>query len=846
MNSLLIIVIVICSIKSKSINVLYIFYIVKLIYKTKYHYFQKKNTVMENLTPMMAQYKRLKDKNPDCLLFYRLGDFYELFYDDAVIASKILGLVLTRRQDAPMCGIPYHAYETYLSKLVNNGYRIAICEQIETPEEAKKRGNKGPVERSVVRIVTSGTLVEESLLSSKSNNYLLSIIRESDKIGFAYADVSSGMFFVEMSDIQDINSIITKINPSEIICLDSLCNDMEILNKLEQYKSILHILPNVKFNSTSAITRLTDFYNIKFIESFGNFPSCIIKATAVIVDYISNMYSSAKLSLLPPKFVNSLEHMNLDGFTQKSLELTITQNGNKQGSLLSCIDCTKTAQGARMLSRWITSPLTNIDKINARLNFVDFFIKNKSLLNSIRESLYAIPDIERATSRVLMDKCNPKDIRSILIALTNFNIINELLLNNEPLKVLYIEDKSIKDIIDKLSNAIVDDPPTLARDGNFIKKGYDKQLDEYRALLSNAEYYIRQMQIEYAQSSGIPTLKIKNNDVLGYFIEISPNYARKVPYSFIHRQTLGSCLRYTTQDLIDIANKIYSAKANTKQRELFLFDDLIQYISNYKSLLRNISHIISFIDVITSFANQAIVCNYTKPIFVNEKTIKISNGRHPVVEQSIKSKGENFVSNDFNCDDSSIITILTGPNMGGKSTYLRQNALIILMAQIGSFVPADSATLSISDRIFSRVGASDDIASGKSTFMVEMLETASILNQATDKSFIILDEIGRGTSTYDGLAIAWAVIEELAINIKARTLFATHYHELIELKNTLNNINYMTVEVNTNEENENITFVHKIIPGFASKSFGLNVALMAGFPKKVISRAKEIIGKFND
>lgn len=800
---------------------------------------------MTSLTPMMAQYKKLKDKNPDCLLFYRLGDFYELFYDDAVIASKICGLVLTHRQDAPMCGIPCHAYDTYLSKLVNSGYRIAICEQIETPEEAKKRGNKGPVERKCIRIVTSGTLVEESLLSSKSNNYLLSIIRENDNIGFAYADVSSGMFFVEMSNIQDINSIITKINPSEIICLDSLCNDIEILNKLEQYKSILHILPNIKFNNTSAIERLTKFYNVKFIESFGNFPQCIIKAASVIVDYISNMYSSVKLSLLPPKLINSSEHMNLDSFTQKSLELITTQNGNKQGSLLSCLDCTKTSQGARMLSRWITSPLTNINKINRRINFVEFFINNKNLLESIRELLYTTPDIERATSRVLMNKCSPKDIRSILVALINFKQINEILLNNEQLKSLYIEDKSINEIIKELNNAIVEDPPTLARDGNFIKKGYDKQLDDYKSLLNNAEYYIRQMQIEYANESGIPSLKIKNNDVLGYFIEVSPSYVKKVPYHFIHRQTLGSCLRYTTQDLIDIANKIYSAKANTKQRELFLFDELIQYITKYQSLLRNISHIISFVDVITSFANQAIVYNYTKPIFVNEKTIKISNGRHPVVEQSLKNKGETFVSNSFNCDESSIITILTGPNMGGKSTYLRQNALIILMAQIGSFVPADEAILSISDRIFSRVGASDDIASGKSTFMVEMLETASILNQATDKSFIILDEIGRGTSTYDGLSIAWAVADELATNIKSRTLFATHYHELIDLKNTINNINYLTVKVDTDESSDTITFVHKIIPGFANKSFGLNVALMAGFPKHVIERAKKVIGRFS-
>lgn len=799
---------------------------------------------MENLTPMMAQYKKLKDSNPDCLLFYRLGDFYELFNEDAIVASKVLGLVLTHRQNAPMCGIPYHTYETYLSKLVNNGYRIAICEQTETPEEAKKRGNKGPIERKCIRIVTSGTLVEESLLSSKFNNYLLSIIKEGDNIGFAYADISSGMFFVETSDIKDINSIITKINPSEIICLDSLCNDIEVLNKLEQYKSILHILPNVKFNESSAIERLAKFYNIKFIESFGNFPQCVIKASAIIVDYISNMYSSTNLSLLPPKFINSSEHMNLDSFTQKSLELTYTQSGNKQGSLLSCLDCTKTAQGARMLSRWITSPLTNVNKINTRLNFVEFFFNNRKELKSIRELLYTTPDIERATSRVLMNKCGPKDIKSILVALVNFKHINEVLLNNDQLKSLYIEDESIDKIIEKVSSAIVEDPPTLARDGNFIKKGYDKQLDEYKTLLDNAEYYISKMQEEYSNDSEIPTLKIKSNDILGYFIEISPSYVKKVPYTFIHRQTLGSCLRYTTNDLINIANKIYSARANTKQRELLLFDELIQYISKYKELLRDISHIISFIDVITSFSNHAIVFNYTKPIFTNEKTVRIINGRHPVVEYFLKNKGETFVANSFECNESKIITILTGPNMGGKSTYLRQNALIILMAQIGSFVPADEATLSISDSIFSRVGASDDIASGKSTFMVEMLETASILNQATEKSFVILDEIGRGTSTYDGLSIAWAVAEELSNNIKARTLFATHYHELVDLKNNIENINYLTVEVNTNGKDDSIVFVHKIKQGFANKSFGLNVALMAGFPKHVINRAKEIMNKF--
>ena len=799
------------------------------------------NKAPEKLTPMVEQYHRMKQQNPDCLLFYRLGDFYELFFEDAIIASKLLGLVLTQRQDMPMCGIPWHAYEMYLSKLVNHGYRVAICEQTETPEEARKRGNKGPVDRKIVRIVTSGTLVEDALLGSKSNNYLLSIIRDKDTIGFAYADVSSGRFLLEQSSIHNLISIITKINPAEIICLDSLCNDKNILDELEPYKSIIHILPNTKFNNVATIDRLNKYYNIKFIESFGTFPQCILKAAAVIVDYISTVYSSDQLGLLPPKFINSNEYMNLDGFTQKSLELEVSQSGNRNGTLLSCLDCTMTAQGSRMLARWIKTPLINTNKINSRLDFVEFCINNKTILMNIRKVLSTIPDLERSVSRILIKKCGPRDVRSVLIALFGFQSINQICQDNITLKNLSINDQRISSLINRLTNAIVENPPLLVREGGFIQKGYDKQLDEYLSLLNNAEYYIRKMQNEYSAMTGIPSLKIKNNGVLGYFIEVSPSYAKKIPYDFIHRQTLGSCLRYTTKELVDIANKIYSAEANAKQRELLVFEELLDYIISFQDLLRRISDIISFIDVISAFANQAIEYNYTRPKFSDNKTIHIVNGRHPVVEQALRNKGETFIANDFDSSNDNIMTLLTGPNMGGKSTYLRQNALIIIMAQMGSFVPADEAILSVSDRIFSRVGASDDISTGKSTFMVEMLETASILNQATDRSFIILDEIGRGTSTHDGLAIAWAVAEEIALQIKARTIFATHYHELRELKNTIPNISFLTVEVDDTRDNAIIVFRHKIIKGFANRSFGLNVAILAGFPNRVINRAQNIM-----
>ncbi|MDR0942585.1 MAG: DNA mismatch repair protein MutS [Holosporales bacterium] len=799
----------------------------------------------KSLTPMMEQYNSIKKDYADSLLFYRLGDFYELFYDDAIIASKELGLVLTKRVSVPMCGVPWHAAEMYLIKLVKNGHRVAICEQIETPEEArKKRGYKATVERRVIRIVTKGTLIEQAMLGEKSNNFLLAISGGNDeKLGIAYADVSTGRFLLEEIKVDELLSVITKICPSEIICSDSLLSKKEILTDLDKYKSIVRAMPSSKFTSNSASNRLAKFFDMKFIDAFGNLPKHVIEAASEVVEYISEVHKSDKICLSFPKFINHSDYMYLDNFTRKSLELTHTQRGEKKGSLLNNIDKTMTSQGARMLSRWLMEPSTDIRQINERLDYVEFFVKNQDVLGKVRNALSNFPDMERAFTRILMDKAGPRDLKCISAALTRALELGEFLSQFSQLNSIDLSFAEAREIVQILESALLDETPLLARDGGFIRKGYDQELDEYIDALENGDLIVRDMQKKYAEETGIPNLKIKKNFVMGYFIEISPNFASKIPYKFTHRQSLASCIRYTSEELVDAANKIYSAESNTKRRELAIFDELAEMVAKHKDNMRKISDNISFLDLTSSFSQIATENNYVRPELTSEKILDIKNGRHPVVENSLKLNGAKFIANDCFMSDDVRTSLLTGPNMGGKSTYLRQNAIIIIMAQIGSFVPAETAKIGVTDRIFSRVGASDDITSGRSTFMVEMIETATILQQATENSFIILDEIGRGTSTYDGLAIAWAVIEEIADKIRARTIFATHYHELINIRDTIPKIQFLTVKV---EEWQNkIIFLHKIEKGFADKSYGINVAALSGFPKNVLNRAEEILKKIS-
>ncbi|MDR2667127.1 MAG: DNA mismatch repair protein MutS [Holosporales bacterium] len=802
-------------------------------------------TKMENkeksLTPMMEQYRSIKEQHSDALLFYRLGDFYELFYEDAVIVSKELGLVLTKRVDAPMCGIPWHASEMYLMKLVKNGHKIAICEQLETPDEAKKRaGNKATVAREVTRIVTQGTLIEQSMLGEKNNNFLLSISGEyNGKVAVAYADISTGKFLLEEIEIDELLTTITKVSPSEIICPDNLLSKKEILSSFGKYKSIIKALPSSKFMHDSATERLAKFYDVRFIDAFGVLPKTAIEAAAAIIEYVADAYKSDRLHLQFPKFVNHLDYVYLDSFTRKSLELTVTQSGEKNGSLLSNIDRTLTPQGARMLFRWLMEPVRSHAKIEKRLNYVEFFVNNKSVLEKIRKGLANFPDLERSIARIFMNKAGPRDLKCVAVSLQKSLEIHQYLQQFDVMRAIQLVFDEINDIILSLNSALTDVVPVLARDGNFIRKGHDEELDWYIDIIENSDDIIRKLQKRYVDETGIPSLKIRNNSVLGYFIEISPNFASKIPYSFTHRQSLATCMRYTSEELTKMANDVYSAESNVRRREMAIFSDLIKLVVSAKSGLQQMSDNVSFLDLVSSFAQLAIDNNYVRPTLVSEKILSIKNGRHPVVENSLRSSGVKFTANNCDISDESCVALLTGPNMGGKSTFLRQNALIIIMAQIGSFVPAQEAVIGVVDRIFSRVGAADDIASGRSTFMVEMIETATILQQATENSFIILDEIGRGTSTYDGLAIAWAVIEEIANKIKARTIFATHYHELVRLQETIPQIQFLTVRVE--ESQSKIVFLHKIERGFADKSYGLNVAALAGFPSFVLGRAEEIL-----
>lgn len=797
------------------------------------------------LTPMLRQYCDEKENYPDALLLYRLGDFYELFFDDAKIASKELGLVLTKRNDAPMCGIPWHASEMYLTKLIKAGYRVAICEQMETPEEAKKRaGSNATIERKVTRIVTKGTLIEQELLVGKQNNFLLAIsdIWSDGIVAVAYADISTGRFIVDEIPISELSSLIAKIEPSEIICNDGLLSNKKVLESLDSHKSIIRAIPNSKFTQELSEERLAKFFGMKFIDSFGNLSKRAVDVASAVIDYVSEVYQSDKVNLRFPKLVNHSEHMYLDHFTRKSLELTTSQSGDKQSTLLHNIDKTKTSQGGRMLARWLMEPLANMDKISKRLDFVEFFVKNADLLSIISTHFTGFPDIERSITRIVMGKASPRDLKCIAVSLRRSLELDKYILKYPELKNLRLSFDDMENLISTLEKALADEVPFFARDGGFIRHGFDEELDDYMNFLENGESVIKELQIKYIKDTGISTLKIKNNSVIGYFIEVSPNFASRVPYNFVHRQSLATSMRYSSAELNDIASKIYSAESNAKRRELAIFEDLVKLIIKEEENIRKLSDNISFIDLCASFAELAIEKHYVRPELTEDKIFEIKNGRHPVVENSLSKSGRNFVANDCEFSQKSFISILTGPNMGGKSTYLRQNAIIVILAQIGSFVPAERAKIGIVDRIFSRVGASDDISSGRSTFMVEMIETATILQNATEKSFVILDEIGRGTSTYDGLAIAWAVVEDIITRIKARTIFATHYHELNGLKNSQPDVKFLSVAVE--EWNNQIVFLHKIKEGFTDKSYGINVASLAGFPKNVVNRAQEILKNF--
>ncbi|MDR3285751.1 MAG: DNA mismatch repair protein MutS [Holosporales bacterium] len=799
----------------------------------------------EATSPIIRQYIDIKNKHKDCLLFYRMGDFFEMFFDDAVVTSKELDITLTKRgkqagQDIPMCGVPVNSFELYLAKLIQKGYKVAICDQIETPEQAKERGGKGPLQRDIVRIVTTGTITEEELLSAEPNYIMAISIISKGKFSAAIADISTGFFGIESFFLSELNNVLARWNPAEIIISDETFS--EFMQNFEGLKKKLALLPKARFNNTNAKNLLESIYNVKTLDVFCKMNTAEIQAAGVLVDYITTTQCNKNISLLAPKIICSNEFMAIDAATRRNLEISSTQSENGM-SLFSALNKTVTTVGRRLLQSWIISPLLDIEKIEERFNKIDFFLKKSQIESKIREILSKLPDVERIISRITLNRATPKDLQSLKIALNKADLAGKVLLNEKTEQRWISNLSSHTHLIDLLDSILNEEVPALTRNGNFIKDSFDEKLRHYRYLLNNSSESLAKIQEQYIQQTGINNLRIGRNSVWGIYIEVSSGQVSKVPYNFVHRQTLTNCTRYITPELVDLEKSINDAEKLAYLREIELFNMICQEVLSFKESLIELSKVIAEIDLFASMAYLARKNNYVRPELSSYQTIEIEGGRHPIVELAFQSNERSFTANNCYLDkEKRQFLIVTGPNMAGKSTYLRQNVLIIIMAQAGLFVPATRAKIGIVDRIFSRIGSSDDIASGKSTFMVEMIETAAILHQATDKSFVILDEIGRGTATYDGLSIAWAVSEYLYNNIGCRTIFATHYHEITELTKKLPAMVAVTAEI---QEWENkIIFLHKIVDGVAKRSYGIHVAQLAGLPKAVILRATELLNFF--
>ena len=812
-----------------------------------------------SVTPMIAQFLKIKSEYPDALLFYRMGDFYELFFDDAIAAAAALDISLTKRgkhlgEDIPMCGVPHHASENYLLTLIRKGFRVAVCEQLESPAEAKARGSKSVVNRGVVRLVTSGTLTEESLLSARENNYLSAFAILRDESAFAWVDVSTGDFHVQNCPRISFGPMLAQLNPAEILISES--NYENFLEQTKEFGSTLTSLSPASFDSTSGIKRLCDLFKVNSIDGFGSFSRSEISALGAIIDYLE-ITQKGKLPALKIPIKENLENfVQIDSSTRRNLELTQTLSGSKNGSLLRVIDRTVTGPGARLLEKRLSSPSTCIKTITPRLDSIDVFKSNNMLRMEIQNTLKQTADMERAFLRISLDRGGPRDFLAIRDSLEKGQDLSKSLINLNS-NLIEEAEKNLngnEKIIALLKDVFSDSAPLLARDGGFIRSGFNVQLDDIKKLRDDGRQIISSMQAQFSSMTGIGSLKIKYNNVLGYFIETPATHAKKMlgeefSNTFIHRQTTANAVRFTTLELSEIETKILNAGGRALSLELEIFEQTKIKILEFSENILLAAKALAEIDLAVALANIAVSENWCRPKLDTSRKFKIIEGRHPVVEAALQKEPSGvFIAN--NCDLSAgsdgdkPIWLLTGPNMAGKSTFLRQNAIIALMAQIGSFVPAESAEIGIIDQLFSRVGASDDLARGRSTFMVEMVETAAILNQAGENALVILDEIGRGTATYDGLSIAWATLENLHNINKCRALFATHYHELTGLTVSLPGL--MNATVSVREWEGDIIFLHEVRKGAADRSYGVQVAKLAGIPQTVINRATEVLEKLEN
>ena len=808
-------------------------------------------------TPMMAQYLALKAAHADYLLFYRMGDFYELFFADAAKAAEALDIALTKRgkhlgEDIPMCGVPVHAAESYLEKLIRKGHRVAVCEQVEDSAEAKKRGAKSVVKREVVRLVTPGTLTEDALLEARASNLLAALGRSGADFALASADMSTGEFSVAAVGQAEIATELARLSPKELLLPDALLAQEDFAALFKAQGLALSPLPGSRFDSANGERALKAHYNMLSLEGLGAFSRAELSAAGALIAYLELTQKGAKVALQRIVQVSPAHFMGIDAATRRNLELTQTLAGQRGGSLLAGIDRTVTACGARLLAGRLAAPLTDVKQISARHDAVESFAKDSELRRKAREALRAAPDIARALGRLSVARGGPRDLANLRDGVKAARGLRDSLrkesLAGEALGAVESLAQSIADVSrlsDRLEFLLVEEPPYLARDGGFIKTGAHAPLDELRALRDESRRVIAGLESTYRQSSGVAQLKIKHNGVLGYFIEVSQQHADKLlsdKDTFRHRQTMAGAVRFSTDELASLASRIAEAAEGALELETALFAEMSMLALEHGEALSAIAEALGTLDVAASLGELAIAARYVRPQIDSGLSFKISRGRHPVVEAALQSANAgSFVPNDCDLSPSSKgrLWLVTGPNMAGKSTFLRQNALIAILAQMGSFVPAEAAHIGIVDRLFSRVGAGDDLAAGRSTFMVEMVETAAILNQATAKSLVILDEIGRGTATYDGLAIAWAAAEHLHEANKSRALFATHYHERVARAERLNAMACYTMKVR--EWNDSIVFLHEVISGTADRSYGIHVAKLAGLPAAVVARAEEVL-----
>ena len=810
-------------------------------------------TAPADASPMMAQYLTIKAAHRDCLLFYRMGDFYELFFADAERAAVALDIALTKRgrhdgQDIPMCGVPAHSAEGYLARLIRQGFRVAIAEQVEDPAEARRRGGKAVVERRVVRLVTAGTLTEDSLLEPRRNNYLLALARTGEELGLAWCDISTGEFALAPTTPARLAADLARLEPAELLLPDNLAAG-EVEDLIVELEVTAHRLPAFRFDSQQGERRLLALHGVATLAGFGGFGRPELAAAAGLLAYLEETQAGQLPRLQPPNPAAAEAGMAIDAATRRNLELSRSLSGERRGSLLAAIDRTESASGARLLARHLASPLTQPAAIEARLDAVAWLAAEREARAALRQALRRAPDLERAMSRLALQRGGPRDLAAIREALARAADLAAALaaVPVRPPPALAEAAAALgghEALVGLLGRALRDSLPMAARDGDFIAAGHSAELDAARGDRDGGRRLIVELEQRYRGELGLEVLKIRHNQVLGYHIELPARRAERLlapplSASFIHRQTMANAVRFTTLDLGELERRVAGAGERALALELALYAELCAAVLAENAAISRAADGLALLDVLASHAELAVALDWCRPGIGEGLEFRISGGRHPVVEAALKAKGGGFIANDCDLAPSQRLWLLTGPNMAGKSTFLRQNALIAILAQMGSFVPAKAAELGCVDRVFSRVGAADDLASGRSTFMVEMVETAAILNQASPRSLVILDEIGRGTATYDGLAIAWATLEHLHDTTRARALFATHYHELTALAGKLAALANRTVRVK--EWQGEVVFLHEVVPGAADRSYGIQVAKLAGLPAAVIARAETVL-----